>query len=534
MDTMLILGDGALGRAVEAATLARDAADTQRPARTVRLIGRPVGERHDRRDLAGASMIVEASRGDAVVTNLTAALEAGCRAFVIATTGWSADRSRVEALARASHGAVAVAASNFSLGVVLFGRLVEAAVDLFGPLDAFDPYLVEWHRRSKRDRPSGTAADLARRIVARHPRLASRRRPRGRLAPGGRIARDAPRRVRCDRRDGRASLDRARPLAVCGRDPRRRRLARADPACARPPRLRPRRRRAHRSPPDRCLKGTPMTPTFRQTQTETLHSRDPPDAPRRVHRPRHAVHRRRRPRRGRLPPPRPLADPGRHRRPRPMRHDRRVPHPVDRGTRAPDRRDRRGRRGTTVARPDPGGRRDRHQRHRRHDPGDPPGRRARRRRRARRGALLQPARQPDARGPFPGDRRRGRPADRRLQRPVADRRERRCRHVPAAGRAPARRRGQGGERQPRADRPDLSRPAARRRGPGRRRRLDAADPGARRRRRRLGGIERDPGRARARCARPRWPATGTRRGGSTSAGCRSSSATSAAARTRSR
>ena len=170
MDSMLILGDGALGRAVEAETLARDAADTQRPARTVRLIGRPVGERHDRRDLAGARVIVEASRSDAVVTKLTVALEAGCRAFVIATTGWSADRSRVEALV-GSHGAVAVAASNFSLGVVLFGRLVEAAVDLFGPLDAFDPYVVEWHRRSKRDRPSGTAADLTRRIVARHPRL---------------------------------------------------------------------------------------------------------------------------------------------------------------------------------------------------------------------------------------------------------------------------------------------------------------------------------------------------------------------------
>ena len=48
-------------------------------------------------------------------------------------------------------------AANFSLGVVLFGRLVEAAVALFGPFEAFDPYLVEWHRRSKADRPSGTA-----------------------------------------------------------------------------------------------------------------------------------------------------------------------------------------------------------------------------------------------------------------------------------------------------------------------------------------------------------------------------------------
>ena len=172
MDTMLILGDGALGRAVENAALARSRGEQRRPARTVRLVGRPPDGRHDPADLAGATLIVEASRGDAVLANVAAGLDAGCRAFVIATTGWAADRGRVEALLT-DHGAVAVAASNFSLGVVLFGRLVEAAVELFGPLDAFDPYLVEWHRRSKRDRPSGTAVDLARRIVADHPRLAS-------------------------------------------------------------------------------------------------------------------------------------------------------------------------------------------------------------------------------------------------------------------------------------------------------------------------------------------------------------------------
>jgi 4-hydroxy-tetrahydrodipicolinate reductase len=172
MDTMLILGDGALGRAVEAAALGRGGGAPRRPARTVRLVGRPAGGRHDPAALAGARLIVEASRGDAVAANLAAGLDAGCRAFVIATTGWAEDRARVESLL-VRHGAVAVAASNFSLGVVLFGRLVEAAVELFGPLDAFDPYLVEWHRRSKRDRPSGTATDLARRIVADHPRLAT-------------------------------------------------------------------------------------------------------------------------------------------------------------------------------------------------------------------------------------------------------------------------------------------------------------------------------------------------------------------------
>ena len=169
MDTMLILGDGPLGRAVEAA--AREPLGDDDPAvRHVRMLGRPAGESHDPADMAGVDLVVEASRGDAVAANLAGALESGCRRFVIATTGWAADRPRVEAML-GEYGAAAVAASNFSLGVVLFGRLVETAVELFGPLDAFDPYLLEWHRRSKRDRPSGTAGDLARRIVAAHPRL---------------------------------------------------------------------------------------------------------------------------------------------------------------------------------------------------------------------------------------------------------------------------------------------------------------------------------------------------------------------------
>jgi 4-hydroxy-tetrahydrodipicolinate reductase len=166
MDSILILGDGPLGRAVEAAASER----ARIGGADLRVFGRPAAGRHRPQDLAGADMVVEASRGDAVAPNLAAALDAGCRRFVIATTGWADDRPTVEALLR-EHGAAAVAASNFSLGVALFGRLVEAAVGLFGPIEAFDPYLLEWHRRSKRDRPSGTAVDLAARIAAAHPRL---------------------------------------------------------------------------------------------------------------------------------------------------------------------------------------------------------------------------------------------------------------------------------------------------------------------------------------------------------------------------
>lgn len=170
MSRVTILGDGGLGRAVETAIL--DRGRQSRLPRDVRVLGRPPSARHDPADLGDPDLVIEASRPEAVVANLEVAVEAGARRLIVATTGWTDDRPRVESLLSRS-GAAAVAAPNFSFGVVLFGRLVETAVELFGPLDAFDPYLLEWHRRAKRDRPSGTAIDLARRIADRHPRLAS-------------------------------------------------------------------------------------------------------------------------------------------------------------------------------------------------------------------------------------------------------------------------------------------------------------------------------------------------------------------------
>lgn len=161
MQTM-ILGDGQMGWAVAAAA-------AERGERTP-LLGRPAFERHDIAALAGADLIVDATRGDAVLGNVEAALEAGARRFVIATTGWAQDRD-VVARALEDAGATGVVSANFSLGVALFGRLVESAAELFGAVAGFDPFLVEWHRRAKVDRPSGTALDLARRLTDRHPAL---------------------------------------------------------------------------------------------------------------------------------------------------------------------------------------------------------------------------------------------------------------------------------------------------------------------------------------------------------------------------
>ena len=160
----IILGDGHLGWAVATAA-------GERGERTP-VLGRPPGPRHDPTAFAGGDLVVDATRGDAVAANVEAALEAGVRRFVIATTGWAGDRDVVDAALRAAE-ATAVVAANFSLGVALFGRLVESAAELFGGVDGFDPYLLEWHRRAKADRPSGTALDLAARLTARHPGLAT-------------------------------------------------------------------------------------------------------------------------------------------------------------------------------------------------------------------------------------------------------------------------------------------------------------------------------------------------------------------------
>ena len=152
-----ILGDGHLGRAIASAAAER--------GEHVQIHGRPVSGRHGRSVFAGADIVVDASHGQAVLANVDSALDAGVRRFVIATTGWATDREAVERTLRDAEG-VAVASANFSVGVALFGRLVETAADLFGAVAGFDPFLLEWHRRSKADRPSGTALDLARRMTA--------------------------------------------------------------------------------------------------------------------------------------------------------------------------------------------------------------------------------------------------------------------------------------------------------------------------------------------------------------------------------
>jgi 4-hydroxy-tetrahydrodipicolinate reductase len=157
---IVICGNGRLGRAIATAATER--------GHGVRVLGRPSTKHHPATAFAGAQVVIDASRAEAVVSNLDVALDAGVRRFVVATTGWDADRADV-ARQLAQVGGAAVIAPNLSLGAAVFMNLVSAAAAAFAALPDFDPFLWEWHRREKADRPSGTARELARRIAAANP-----------------------------------------------------------------------------------------------------------------------------------------------------------------------------------------------------------------------------------------------------------------------------------------------------------------------------------------------------------------------------
>jgi 4-hydroxy-tetrahydrodipicolinate reductase len=171
----LITGAGNMGQAISSALVARG-------DEVIAIVGRGP-ERPDSASLAGVDVAFEFSHASTLLANVELALAAGCRALVIGTTGWTADDELGRALREriAAAGARAVVAPTYSLGAVLFGQLAEEAARLLGRFPAYDPYLLEQHRRSKADRPSGTALAVAHRLL---PHLPSKREARLAEGPG--------------------------------------------------------------------------------------------------------------------------------------------------------------------------------------------------------------------------------------------------------------------------------------------------------------------------------------------------------------
>jgi 4-hydroxy-tetrahydrodipicolinate reductase len=114
----------------------------------------------DLSELDGADLVVDASIPAVSIDVVRAAVERGLNVLV-GTSGWSAERiSLIRPLVTAA-GTGAVFIPNFSLGSVLGSALAAAAAPFFPSIE-----IVEAHRETKVDSPSGTAVRTAELIAA--------------------------------------------------------------------------------------------------------------------------------------------------------------------------------------------------------------------------------------------------------------------------------------------------------------------------------------------------------------------------------
>ncbi|MGO3191018.1 MAG: 4-hydroxy-tetrahydrodipicolinate reductase [Microbacterium sp.] len=111
-------------------------------------------------ELDGADLVVDASTPQVSVDVVRAAVERGINVLV-GTSGWSAERIALMRPLVEAAGTGAVFVPNFSLGSVLGSALAAAAAPFFSSAE-----IVEAHRDTKVDSPSGTAVRTAELIAA--------------------------------------------------------------------------------------------------------------------------------------------------------------------------------------------------------------------------------------------------------------------------------------------------------------------------------------------------------------------------------
>ena len=148
---LALIGAGKMGRAVQ--RLAEERGWTVAAVLDSKMV--PVTKEL----LAGAQVAIELSTPNAAPANAIACVKAGIP-VVVGTTGWDAERTRVEQEVLAAGGTM-LAAPNFALGMTIFRQLAEQLARLGAATPGYEPHLVETHHAAKLDAPSGTARLVA-------------------------------------------------------------------------------------------------------------------------------------------------------------------------------------------------------------------------------------------------------------------------------------------------------------------------------------------------------------------------------------
>jgi 4-hydroxy-tetrahydrodipicolinate reductase len=147
---LAIIGYGKMGKEIERLALERNWTVE------VRLdIDTPPVSRSQREN---TDVVIHFAAAKGVVNDLLPWMEAK-KPIVIGTTGWMDELHNIESLV-SRHGIGLIYASNFSIGVNIFFRLVKAASQIIDRFDEYDASIHEIHHKNKIDSPSGTALSI--------------------------------------------------------------------------------------------------------------------------------------------------------------------------------------------------------------------------------------------------------------------------------------------------------------------------------------------------------------------------------------
>jgi 4-hydroxy-tetrahydrodipicolinate reductase len=152
---LALIGYGKMGKEVEA--VAKEKGITI--AAVFEVEDNAGGKGLTRHALRDVDVCVDFSTPAAVLENINAVALAG-KNIVVGTTGWYDRLEDVRTIVKKNHIGL-LYASNFSLGVNLFMKIVENAGRLFDAYADYDVAVHETHHNKKSDSPSGTALSLA-------------------------------------------------------------------------------------------------------------------------------------------------------------------------------------------------------------------------------------------------------------------------------------------------------------------------------------------------------------------------------------
>jgi 4-hydroxy-tetrahydrodipicolinate reductase len=110
-------------------------------------------------DFSGIDVAIDFTHPDVILDNIATYCEKGVN-VVIGTTGWYDQMKAVEKQVEDA-GIGLLWASNFSIGVHLFWKMVNKGAELMNHFDEYDAFGHEFHHNQKADSPSGTGLSTA-------------------------------------------------------------------------------------------------------------------------------------------------------------------------------------------------------------------------------------------------------------------------------------------------------------------------------------------------------------------------------------